>query len=237
MKEIVDFIKSQVLKSKTKGIVLGLSGGIDSAVVAVLSKRAIGAKNLHCYYLPMTIKNKDYDRDHIEKLCERFDLSYQTETIVNPVLSIIGNSGNLSKESMGNIKARVRMTILYKHANNLNCLVIGTTNKTELMIGYFTKYGDGACDFEPIAHLYKHQIKELAKELDIPNEIIDKLPSAGLWEGQTDEDELGISYDKLDEILCKMYNNDLNEFTKKDIDHVKSLVSKSYHKRHTPPTL
>lgn len=251
---IIKFIKDYVKQSGRKGIVLGLSGGIDSAVVAVLAKKA--CKELHCYYLPMLDEKIDFDKDHIEKLCKRFDLTYQTKEIMMDVEGIVDDNLNgISKVAYGNIKARIRMTILYQYANRLNCLVAGTTNKSEHLIGYFTKYGDGGADIEPIQHLYKTQIYKLAKYLDIPNEIVDKPPSAGLWDGQTDEEELKITYKQLDkclkyfcavsdspQILTEMFyeteeGKKIKEMEPPEMEYVLGMIKKSEHKRRVPKCL
>ena len=237
---IVNFIKDYVKEANKDGVVLGLSGGLDSAVVAVLAKKALGSKNVHCRYLPYEV-NK-FDDKHIFKLCKRFDLVFDTMNISKAVdaIYLYPLEGCGDKKVLGNIKARIRMVFLYMEANMYNCLVIGTGNKSEIMTGYFTKYGDGGVDFEPIAHLYKTEVFKMAKFLDIPNEIIDKPPTAGLWEGQTDEGELGLSYETLDKILkykssFKTHNSEQLahrvDCEKDDVELVKYLVSQSEHKR------
>lgn len=244
---IIKFIKEYVKQSGRKGIVLGLSGGLDSAVVAVLAKRALDGNNIHCYYLPMIDEKGNFDKDHIENLCKRYDLTYRTKEIMMDVEGIVDDSLNgITRVAYGNIKARIRMAILYQYANRINCLVVGTTNKSEWMIGYFTKHGDGGADLKPIQHLYKTQVYDLAKYLDIPNEIVDKPPTAGLWDGQTDECELGMSYSYLDEILQFIEKHQLIEkedsnyttegldIKKEDIDRVIDMINKSKHKRKLP---
>ena len=247
--KIVSFIKTYVENTGKKSVVLGLSGGIESAVVAVLAKKALGSKNVHCFYLPEEEKENDFDKEHINKLCERFDLAYQTIPIGSIVNSIIlanrfQNKTKFNKLTIANIKARVRMMQLYAYTNDHDALVIGTGNKSEIMIGYFTKYGDGGVDFEPIGYLYKTEVFKIAKELDIPNEIVDKPPTAGLWEGQTDEGEIGMSYEELDEILYTIENNLINEdyLKEKNIDYknilkVLKMMEKNEHKITLPPIL
>ena len=248
---IIKFIKEYIEQSDSKGVVLGLSGGIDSAVVAVLAKKALGNK-VHCIYLPDRYKIQDFDREHIEKLCKRFDLTFQEEyinKIAEHFYYPMDTPTVKAKIILGNIKARVRMTYLYKEANTRDCLVIGTSNKSEIMTGYFTKYGDGGADLEPIGHLYKTQVYQLAKYLDIPNEIVDKPPTAGLWDGQTDEGELGMPYSYLDKILLYIERHQLIEkedsyytaewlgIKDKDINRVIDMISKSEHKRRVPKCL
>jgi NAD+ synthase len=146
--------------------------------------------------------------------------------------------------AVANLKPRIRMVILYEYANNHSCLVVGTTNRSEHEIGYFTKHGDGACDIEPIQHLYKTEIFELAKYLGIPDCIINKAPSADLWEGQTDEGEIGLTYKQLDKCLKLWEMPDFDDddmkkvgVTSKEVERVRSLLSKSGHKRRLPPCI
>lgn len=246
---IIKFIKDYVKQSGSKGVVLGLSGGIDSAVVAVLAKKAIGNK-LHCVYLPEREKDHDFDLEHIEKLSKRFDITFIIHTIGELVNSTkAGFWEKVSKIPEGNMKARIRMFLLYTYANNNDYLVIGTGNKSELMIGYFTKYGDGGVDFEPLGHLYKTEVFELAKYLNIPNEIVDKPPTAGLWEGQTDEGEIGMSYEELDKILKHFESYDSNcgydiddagkhkGLNTYDMQKVFGMIKLSEHKRISPQML
>jgi len=241
MKDIIEFIKNQVNEAKANGVVLGISGGIDSAVVAVLSKKALD-KNVILIYMPEQFETND----DIVKLCKKFDMAFAVHPIGDELNKILeGFSERLDKVTIGNIKARLRMLILYTYANEHNFLVIGTTNKSELLTGYFTKYGDGGVDFEPIAHLYKTEVIELAKELGIPKEIIDKPPSADLWDNQTDEQELGMSYKKLDKILRYIEETkDIDDDTYKklriplkDIVKVLKIINNSYHKTNPPETL
>ena len=139
------------------------------------------------------------------------------------------------KKNLGNLKARVRMSLLYGKASEINGLVLGTGNKTELLVGYFTKYGDGGVDILPIGDLRKSEVKELAQFLNIPQKIIDRPPTAGLWAGQTDEAELGISYAELDKILEAIENkNSLRKFNKLNVKLVKNYIKNSEHKRMMP---
>jgi NAD+ synthase len=242
--QICKFISDYVKESKTKGIVLGVSGGLDSAVVAVLSVKAIGKENVHLFYYPYKFKpmQSDIDKQHIDILCKKFGLTYETRYISHIVdeFTITKNS----KLVRGNIMSRTRMIKLYQQANERNCIVLGTTNRSEWLTGYFTKHGDGACDFEPIMHLYKTEIFGLARSLGIPDALISKKPSAGLWDGQTDEHELGITYKKLDRILMlfgmeegmffPIYNIERYHITTKDINMVAKLVNDTKHKRRLP---
>ncbi|MDD4954028.1 MAG: NAD+ synthase, partial [Candidatus Omnitrophica bacterium] len=200
--KIVRWIKDQVRDAKAKGIVLGLSGGVDSAVVAALCKKAVGQKNLLALVMPCQSHKQDLED---ARLVAR-GLGIKTKVIelsgiYDNFMKILPGAGNLAKT---NLKPRLRMLVLYYYANKLNYLVCGTGNKSELMVGYFTKHGDGATDLLPLGNLLKKQVWALAKELGIPERIITKPPSAGLWLGQTDEGEMGITYAVLDDILERL---------------------------------
>lgn len=194
---IIDFLKSQL---QDKPAILGLSGGVDSAVVAALLVQAVPPSQVYSYYLPSE-SNAPSDLHDSKQLAKQLGIHYETIPIDPLVAAYQAQLGTLSQMGLGNLKARIRMTILYAQANQLGGLVVGTGNKTELQLGYFTKYGDGGVDLLPIAHLYKTEVWALAKTLDIPQSIISKPPTAGLWPGQTDEQELGISYAVADQIL------------------------------------
>lgn len=172
--EIVGWLKEQLVKSGKNGFVVGVSGGIDSAVTARL-----------CELVTPNVIKLELPYEKIKPIIR------EVEKIVD-YKSILANA---------NLQARIRMCILYYYANRNEYLVCGTGNKSELFMGYFTKYGDGGVDILPLGDLTKTQVRQLAKELGIPQEIIDKTPSAGLWEGQTDELEMGITYKQLDEII------------------------------------
>jgi len=238
---IIDFIKTYVQNSGCKRVVLGLSGGIDSSVAAALCKEAIGEKNVLCLFMPDEVTPSD-DRKHQEIFVKKFDLQCKI-IYIGAIAQQIQKAcfENPGKMTFSNIKARTRMILLYSYANETNSLVCGTSNKSEMLIGYFTKYGDGGNDFQPLGDLYKTQIFQLARYLKIPKPLISKPPSAGLWRGQTDEKELGMSYEKLDKILYGLEQRwDFNEIqqivdvTKSDVDRIKQLIKKSQHKRRTP---
>jgi len=240
-KVIKDFIKTYVEVSGAKGVVIGLSGGIDSAVVSVLCRKILGKRKVRCLFLPEKTTPK-VDTKHKELLVEMFDLNCRDIDISE----IVENISQISpikpdKMALANIKARTRMIFLYEYANSTKSIVCGTSNKSELLIGYFTKYGDGGADIMPIGDLYKTQVFQLARHLGIPEEIIKKPPSAGLWKGQTDEKEIGISYNILDQILygleLKMSPHEIAEKIPVSIDVVKrvrEMRAKSQHKRRTP---
>ena len=199
---IKDFIKTYIQNSGCKGVIIGLSGGVDSAVTAVLCKEALGNKNVKCLFLPDG-STPEIDYKYKEILVKKFGLSCEEKDITKIVKELTASSAiKPNKYALANIKARARMILLFEYANMTQNLVCGTSNKSEILVGYFTKYGDGGVDIMPIGDLYKTQVRELAKFLKIPKEIITKPPTAGLWKGQSDEQELKLSYNQLDKILA-----------------------------------
>lgn len=235
---IKDFIKTYVKNSKCKGVIIGLSGGIDSAVTAILCKQALGKKNTICLFLPdESTPEKDFK--HYKEISNKFDLYCKEKDITGIVKEISDNCLiKPDKYVLANIKARARMIVLFEYANITGSLVCGTSNKSEILVGYFTKYGDGGVDIMPIGDLYKTQVIELAKFLKIPKEIISKPPTAGLWKGQLDEQELKISYDKLDKILAglerKINHSDIAKIAgvkKSDVERIRQMRIKTQHKR------
>jgi len=230
---IITFLKTYVQEKPT---VIGLSGGIDSAVVAFLAVTALGKDNVHGYILPSST-NADEDARFGIEVATELGFSYETISI-EPILTAYKMAllNMTTHHAIGNLKARIRMSILYAEANSLGGIVLGTGNKTECMIGYYTKYGDGGVDLLPIADLYKHEVRAMAKELCVPQNIIDKKPTAGLWEGQYDEDEIGMNYDTLDAILEAIeMNGDLSHFDTDNVQRVQHMIEISEHKRHMPP--
>lgn len=231
-KKLSDWIENKVTMAKAKGVVLGLSGGIDSAVVAVLCKKVF-PKHTLTLVMPCHSINKDLE-DALE-LAKKFNIFYKIidlSEIYDLFVSVLldGKEKKASfKLAEENIKPRLRMITLYYFANKLNYLVVGTGNKTELMVGYFTKYGDGGADILPLGNLLKNQVRELAEYLRIPKKIISKPPSAGLWKGQTDEEEIGVSYEQLDKYLNgEELNNKMIE------EVIQNKIITSEHKRSTP---
>ncbi len=238
---IKDFIKTYITNSGVKGVVIGLSGGVDSAVTAVLCNDILGNSKVKCLFLPDgSTPNIDYN--HFELLTKKFKLNSKIKDISDIVTNFSKNCLlKPDKYALANIKARLRMIFLFEEANITKSLVCGTSNKSEILIGYFTKYGDGGVDIMPIGDLYKTQVWDLARYLKIPKEIISKPPTAGLWTGQCDEDELKISYKKLDLILAGLERKiDLSEISKiaevkiNDVKRIKQLRICSEHKRRSP---
>lgn len=223
--ELVGWIKERVLSAGCKGVVLGLSGGVDSAVVAAASKRAFPDNTLG---IIMPCESNPKDENDAMLLIERLNLTYKKvvlDDVFNSFKGVLEVNGSEPKLAVANIKPRLRMTTLYYHAAINNYLVAGTGNKSETTVGYFTKYGDSGVDILPIASFVKHEVWELARYFNVPDEIVNKAPSAGLWENQTDEKEMGITYRELDDYIL---SGSANDRVKEIVD---KLNSKSQHKR------
>ncbi|MCW1368870.1 NAD+ synthase [Campylobacter jejuni] len=204
--KMCDFIREKVKNSQSQGVVLGLSGGIDSALVATLCKIAL-KENVFALLMPTQISNKANLEDAL-RLCADLNLEYKIIEIQSILDAFIKQSENTTLVSLGNFAARIRMSLLYDYSALKNSLVIGTSNKSELLLGYGTIYGDLACAFNPIGSLYKSEIYALAKYLNLHENFIKKAPSADLWENQSDEGDLGFSYAKIDEGLKALETND-----------------------------
>ena len=198
------WIHDQVTASDGAGAVFGLSGGIDSAVVAALAKRAFPHHTLGvimpCHSDPRDADDAALVAHHFGVPTSTVDLAGVHDTLLAQLASCCSDMG-MSRMTDANIKPRLRMTTLYAFANQLGYRVLGTGNRAEITIGYFTKYGDGGCDLLPLGGLVKGEVRELARALGVPAAVIDKPPSAGLWVGQTDEGEMGLTYEELDAYL------------------------------------
>lgn len=237
MQSIVKWLKEKVEEANAKGLVLGISGGVDSAVVGALVKKAFKDNSagliLPCY-------SSDTDVEHGRKVAEALSLSYEVIDLTSAhqaVMRGLGTdrmaederqSGNL-RSCDSNLRARLRMSTVYAYANYRGYLTVGTDNAAELLIGYFTKYGDGGVDLQPIAQLLKCEVFQMARMLGIPKEVVYKAPSAGLWEGQTDEGEIGVRYDDIDRVLM---GEPVDETVNETIQRMNRI---SEHKRMTPP--
>lgn len=194
------FIRDQIDKVGAKGAVLGLSGGIDSALSAYLSAEVLGAEKVLAVRMPYKSSSPDSMAD-AETVIESLEIPSITIPITEMADALINQFPDMSRVRKGNIMARVRMTILYDQSAERGLLVMGTSNKTEFLLGYSTIYGDSGVAMQPIADLYKYQVRQLSLAMGIPKSVIDKAPSADLWEGQTDENELGFTYDEVDQVL------------------------------------
>lgn len=236
--KLVEWIKDQVKTAGAKGCVFGLSGGLDSSVVGALCKKAFPDNVLGLF---MPCSSHEEDLKHAQEVAEKFSIPSKLIDIEPAFKQLYLQYEEKPYDSedldlaAANLKPRLRMLTLYYHANKLNYLVVGTGNRSEAVMGYFTKYGDGGVDILPIGNLLKAEVKEIAKELGVPDAVIQKHPSAGLWHGQTDEAEMGISYNVLGKIILGMDKGDLSGLDKKLVNKVKQKFAATEHKRKMPP--
>lgn len=248
-KIILNSIRTRVEKAKASGGVVALSGGIDSSLVTVLSYKALG-KNIIALIMPEEGVTPEKDVEDALSLAKKLEIPYRLIHIndaINWFEEIFPDgkvSENVKRLTLANVKPRVRMIVNYIHANFENKIVLGTSNKTELLLGYGTKYGDMAADLYPIGDLYKTQVWQLAEYLGIPTEIIRKKPSAGLWKGQTDEEELGHTYREIDSVLYALVElefsvREVSELLGIDEEAVYDIYEKIIHSEHKrrPPTI
>ena len=239
-KLIQDFIKIRVKEASAEGVIIGLSGGVDSAVTCVLAVQALGPKNV----FPIFLRNKNSlpsDIEDIKALCGVLQLELlelEIQQVIDQFAESVQETEDTTSIEWMNIKPRLLQTYLYFYANKKNYLVCGAGNKSELMIGYYTKYGDGGVDILPIGDVYKTHVYELAEYLKLPPTFLEKSPSAGLSKGQTDEAEIGMTYALLDSILYGLEtfqtDEEISEKLQIKLDQVKkvrSMIYKSEHKR------
>lgn len=224
---IIAWLTDQIKISHIKGFVLGVSGGLDSAVCAALVKKV--SDNSLGLILP--IESSVEDCDDAALVASTFGLRTEYIDLTSVYTSMIKLLPGNDRVAQGNIKARLRMVALYYYANIHSYLVCGTGNKTELTLGYFTKFGDGASDVLPIGDLYKYQVREIARDLGVPAKIIEKVPSAGLWLGQTDEQEIGFSYSEMDSTLKAIHEC---RATGDCAQKLQEMIERSEHKRQPP---
>ncbi|WP_422398157.1 NAD(+) synthase [Spiroplasma endosymbiont of Diplazon laetatorius] len=227
---LVDWLRQEVKKASQKGLVVGISGGIDSAVVAALAKKAF-PKDYITVWMPC--KSSELDEKCKMELINDLDLKNVTVDL-SQTFEVISKSLNdsgieQSKLALANTKARLRMSTLYSMAQTHNYLVLGTDNADEWHIGYFTKFGDGGVDLLPIVHLLKREVRQAAKILGVPESIINRAPTASLWEDQTDESEIGFSYDLIDDYIS---GKEVPDEVKQRVDHLHKI---SEHKRNGAP--
>jgi NAD+ synthase len=242
-REILSFIREEVGNSGAKGVVLGLSGGLDSSVCAYLCARALGPKRVLGLLMPDEATPPEDLRD-AKLVARRLGLPHRLLPL-SPLCRTVFPLLRGDRKAKGNVKARLRMVLLYYAANSLNLLVVGTGDRSELLMGYFTKYGDGGADLLPLGGLFKTQVRELARYLGVPEHLISKPSSPALWPGQTAEKELGIRYELLDSILHlrldlgkdpKFIGRELG-IPEKLVQQVLKRMEKTEHKRRFPPSL
>lgn len=236
--DIQNWIRNYIDSANADGVVVGLSGGIDSSVMASLCVNAIGKKKVIGLGLPCESTPEDLEDGKL--IARHLGIEFIIIDLTKPYnqfLEVFNSTIEPNTISKANIKPRLRMIALYYVGQSLGkYLVAGTGNRAELVIGYFTKYGDGGVDFEPLGMLYKCEVRELATVLEIPKKIIEKMPSPGLWPGQTDEGEIGLLYKTIDEILYRMdYNLGFDGLNLDDVSKVKEMMKKAEHKLLMPP--
>ncbi len=238
---ITGFIKGMVAGSGTEGVVVGLSGGIDSTVVAYLSVKALGEDSVYGLIMPDSNVTPEEDVRDAKDVAESLGIRHWYRDISDIVEAYERSDFFIQdKIAIGNLRARIRMSLLYYFANSRNLLVIGTGDRSEILIGYFTKYGDGGVDFLPIGDLYKTQVRWLGEWLGVPEQIVRKPSSPQLWRGHKAEDEIGIPYSRIDLILHAIFDlrmdvRELRNMFGEDVDRILELNSKSAHKRAMPP--
>ena len=238
--ELVEFLRENFKKVGFSKAVLGLSGGIDSALVAYLLRDALGKENVLAIMMPYKSSNPD-SLNHAKLVIEDLKINSKTIEITDMIDAYFKNEKEATSLRMGNKMARERMSILFDYSSKENALVVGTSNKTEIYLGYSTQFGDAACALNPIGDLYKTNIWDLSRYLKIPNELIEKKPSADLWEGQTDEQEMGLTYKEADQVLYRMLeeNKTVKEilaegFSKDLVDNILKRMNRSEYKRRMP---
>lgn len=238
---LTGFIKSEVTRVGYSRGVIGLSGGIDSALSCALAVEALGRKNVLAVRMPYKSSSPD-SLAHAQILIDQLEIPSTTIEITDMVNPLFERDPNITKLRKGNIMARERMIVLYDQSEVFKGLVIGTSNKTEILLGYSTQSGDAASAINPIGDLYKTQVRQLANAMNIPGEIIDKAPSADLWEGQTDEGELGFAYEEADDLLYLLVDQRYSPqecvevgFDQAFVDTVVARVRRSQFKRMQPP--
>jgi NAD+ synthase len=247
--EISGFIREAVMASGAEGVVVGLSGGVDSSVVVALCARSLGSDRVLSIIMPTHFTPRE-DLEDAEGLAADLGVRHRTigiDAICDRIYESVGAdpSNPAQKIPMANVRARVRMALLYYFANSENRLVVGTGDRSEILIGYFTKYGDGGADLLPIGHLYKTQVRGMALRLGLPDRIAEKEASPQLYPGHRAIDELPIGYDRLDPILYGLFDRKLGpeevaELSETPLEIVKEILRRHYssnHKRRLPPTV
>lgn len=247
--QVTAWLRAQLDASSARGFVLGLSGGVDSAVVCALCVRATSPAQVLGAFMPS--HSNPEDAASAKEVAETFGVklvsvnltpvtdAFEAAMPADELLADVSDQAPIDDRvrmlAAANVKPRMRMTTLYYLANLTNSMVVGTGNKSEASIGYFTKYGDGGVDLLPIVDLYKFEVRALARHLGVPTSVIERTPSAGLWPGQTDEDEIGLTYDQLDAALIAIASGHESGVAPEVIERVKRMHAQSSHKRGTIP--
>jgi NAD+ synthase len=218
---LTSFVRDAIDTSGARGVVLGLSGGVDSALAAALAAQALGPGRVHAFLLPYRTSSPESERDALA-VAEQLGILQRKIDISSMVDAYFAAEPDANAGRRGNKMARERMSILFDQAKKLGCLVLGTSNKTEILLGYSTVFGDNASSLNPLGDLYKGQVWQLSRHLALPAQVIDKAPSADLWPGQTDESELGVDYATADEVLYLLFDLGL---------HPRELAERGYDER------
>ena len=238
---LTGFIRSEITRAGFSRAVIALSGGIDSAVSCYLAAEALGPENVLAVRMPYKSSSAD-SLEHAQLIIDQTGVHAKTIEItpmVDPLIALTPQDANVRH---GNIMARMRMIVIYDQSEDFQGLVVGTSNKTEILLGYSTVYGDSACALNPIGDLYKTQLRQLAADLGVPEAVINKAPSADLWHGQTDEDELGFTYAQADQLLYLLVDQRYNPdecieagFAESFVNDVINRVRRNHFKRVIPP--
>jgi NAD+ synthase len=238
---LTGFIKSEVTRVGYSRAIINLSGGLDSALSCALAVEALGAENVFALRLPYRTSSPD-SLTHAQLMIDQFKIQSETIDISEMVDPLLRRDSNIKNVRKGNIMARARMIVLYDQSEVFKALPIGTSNKTEILLGYSTQWGDAASAINPIGDLYKTQVRQLSRALNIPAPIIDKPPSADLWEGQTDEGELGFTYEEVDKLLYLLVDQRYSPqeameagFEEKFVNAVMARIRRNQFKRMQPP--
>jgi NAD+ synthase len=238
---LAGFIKSEITRVGMSRAIVNLSGGLDSALSCVLAVEAVGAENVVALRLPYRASSPD-SLEHAQLLIDQLGVQSKTIEITDMVEPLFKLDPEMSKVRKGNIMARARMIVLYDQSEAFKALPIGTSNKTEILLGYSTIYGDSACAINPIGDLYKTQVRQLSRAMNIPAPIIDKPPSADLWENQTDEGELGFTYEEVDKLLYLLVDQRYSPqeaveagFDEAFVNTVTARIRRNQFKRMLPP--
>ncbi len=238
---LTGFIKSEITRAGFSRVVVGLSGGVDSSLSCFLAAEALGAENVLAVCMPYKTSSPDA-LEHAQMVIDQLGVQSITVPITDMVDGLINKYPDMDNVRKGNILARVRMIVLYDQSSLFKGLVVGTSNKTEILLGYSTLYGDSACAINPLGDLYKTQLRQLAKAMGVPQVIIDKVPTADLWAGQTDEGELGFTYTDVDKLLYLLVDERhtpdecvQSGFSKQSVDNVVERIRRYHFKRIMPP--